>query len=191
MWRKKKLTYEICIPPINKPVSSMNSRETKEYFDWFIEKIPERIQYLSEKIADDCKIKINLTDFTPESLVVIWRWFLDKAQTEKTDSNVLRLDMQTEYIVRDIGMFMGEFFNVRHAGIHWSYYKTPKADIFVNKPVLIGFKDNCVSPPFDAVFEPVHMVRVQATKIVLNKQNENDLLNLYNIWSEKIVKTDK
>ena len=41
-----------------------------------------------------------------ESLVVIWRWFLDKTKTEKTASNMLQLDMQTEYIVRDIGMFI-------------------------------------------------------------------------------------
>ena len=189
MWQRKDLTYDICIPPINKPSALLNSDETKKYFKWYIAKIPERLCYLSRKISEELGINESQISRFPESLVIVWKWFLSVAQTEKTVSNGLQLDMQTEYIIRDIGMYLGELFNSQYKSINWSYFETPKTDFFVNKPVLIGFKDNSVSPPFDAVFEPIHMVRVQACKILFNQQSNDDLLKLYYKWAEKVIET--
>jgi len=163
----------------------LNSDEAEDFFKWYIDKIPDRIRYLSEKCAGDLGINKDEISFSPESLIIVWKWFLNVADTEKTELNGLQLDLQTEYIVRDIGMFLGEMFNTNYKCINWSFFKSPKTDFFVNKPLLIGFKDNSVSPPFDAVFEPIHMVRVQACKILNNQQADNDLLNLYLGWAKK------
>lgn len=187
MWQRKNLSYDICIPPIDKPFSLLSSIEAKNYFDWYISKIPERISYLSGEISKAMKKDLDLIDFSPDSLEIIWRWFLGEAHTETSASNVLQLDMQTEYIIRDIGMYVGELFNSRYTGINWSYYETPKTDFFVNRPVLIGFKDKSVFPPFCTVFEPIYMVRVQACKILLNRQKKDDLLNLYNKWEKNLI----
>lgn len=188
MWKKKKLTYDICVPPISKPHDAFDSDETYDYFQWYINIIPERIDYLIKVCAKDLKIEENKIDFSAESLLLIWKWFLNIAKTEKNENGHLIMDLQTEYICRDIGMYFGEMFNTNFDSIYWSYYEAPRTDVFVNKPLLKGFKDNCVSPPFDAVFEPIHMVRVQACKILKNRQNVDDLLKIYNIWVEKIPK---
>ena len=186
MWKRKKMTYDICIPPVNKPYALLNSKEAEAYFKWYMDKIPARIRYLSGKCSDDLGINRDRINLSPESLVIIWKWFLNVAATENTEVNGLQFDLQTEYIVRDIGMFLGEMFRFNYESIKWSYFESPKTDFFVNKPLLIGFKDNSVFPPFDAVFEPIHMVRVQASKILNNQQKDNDLLKLYNKWSRKI-----
>ena len=186
MWQRKTITYNICIPPISKPFTSFSSDETKAFFKWYIDKIPERIRYLSKKCSDDLCINENKISLLPDSLVLLWKWFLNVANTEKSESNGLQLDLQTEYIIRDIGMFLGEVFNTNHKCIHWSYFEQPTTDLFVNRPLLTGFKDNSVSPPFDVFFEPVHMVRVQACKLLTDQQKEDDLLNLYKKWAQKI-----
>lgn len=187
MWQKKDLTYTICVPPISKPFESFNSAETKSYFDWYVNIIPDRIQYLTKVISDDLGTGNKFNILSPESLVQIWTWFLREAKIETTASDALHLDMQTEYIVRDIGMYVGEMFNSHYSCINWGYYEMPKTDFFVNRPLLIGFKDNSISPPFNMVFEPIHMIRVQACKLLSNRQKNDDLLKLYNKWAEKII----
>lgn len=185
-WQRKPLTYDICIPPISKPFDAFSSEEAKEFFDWYIGKIPERIQYLSNRCARDLGISVDRINLQPESLPLVWKWFLSVADTEKTESNELQLNLQTEYIIRDIGMYVGEMFHSNYRCIQWSYYETPKTDFFVNMPLLVGFEDDCVSPPFHAVFEPIHMVGVQACRILDNRQKEDDLLNMCKIWIQKI-----
>jgi len=187
MWQRKKIEYDICIPPISKPFALLSSDETKNYFNWYIDKIPERILYLSSIISKDFDTNESQINHSPESLDIVWKWFLGVANTETAESNGIQLDLQTEYIVRDIGMFLGELFNSRYKSIEWNYFEFPKTDFFVNKPILIGFEDNSVSPPFNAVFEPIHMVRIQACKILSNRQKDDDLIKLYNKWTQKIV----
>lgn len=187
MWQRKELIYDICIPPISKPFALLSSDETKEYYKWYIEKIPERIYYLSRMISKDLGTEGSPILLSPESLVMVWKWFLGVAKTEAGESGGWQLDLQTEYIIMDLGMFLGELFNSRYKSINWSYFESPKTDFFVNRPVLTGFVDNSVSPPFHAVFEPIHMVRVQACKILMNRQKDDDLLNVYEKWAKKIA----
>ena len=190
-WQRKKLTYDICIPPLKKNIALLNEKETKDYYDWYLKTISSRIDYLTDVCSEEMKISKKTIGFSPESLLIIWKWFLQKAETEKNDKGERQLDLQTEYIVRDIGMFVGELFCSIYDNIHWGYYMEPKTDFFVNRPLLMGFKDNCVSPPFDAVFEPIHMVGVQAAKILFNKSTDKDLYNVFAKWSEKAEGTQR
>lgn len=186
MWQRKVLEYDICIPPLSKPYALLSSEEASDYFKWYVDKIPERIVYLSKIVSQKMGNREDRILLSPESLVIVWKWFLSVAKTEMDESGHLQLDLQTEYIIRDIGMYLGELFNSRHESINWSYYETPKADFFVNRPVLTGFLDKSVSPPFQMVFEPIHMVRVQASRILTDRQKEDDLLRVYKNWEEKI-----
>ena len=187
MWKRKMIPYDICIPPIRKPFPLLNSEEVKEYFQWYIGKIPERIHYLSYMIAQDFGLNESQINLLPDSLIIVWKWFLGVANTEISDASGMQLDLQTEYIIRDIGMFLGELFHSQYKSISWSYFESPKTDLFVNKPILIGFQDNSVSPPYHAVFEPIHMVRTQACKVLSDRQSEYDLINLYRKWTSKIM----
>ena len=209
-WQQKTLNYDILVPPLTKPIETFSVSETATFFSWFQNQIPCRIDYLSRRCAEQLGIDKQNIDVSAESLLLIWKWFLEIAETERTPKQKLdrlisdysdrhyafseyllsqerdQFSLQTEYILRDIGMYVGEVFVRENPIIHWGYYTEPKTDISVNRPVLLGFKDFRFSPPFPTEFDPIHMVGVQAANIWDNTQNENDLKNLYQKWCKFI-----
>ena len=157
-WKKEKLHYEVLIPPIIKPFELLNGAEAKEYFNWYIEHIPERVNYLQTYS------KVEL-DYSMNSLIEIWKWFLKNASIEKTpqkrmkslmeelknspreiakgiiEENKRQFSLETEYIIRDIAMYFGEVCVKNHNSIYWGYHTDIKKDSFANKPILMGFED--------------------------------------------------
>lgn len=196
-WFLGKITYDILIPPLEKSIFQLTEREAADYYEWFIQNIPERIEYLSDRCTSDLSIRSNRMDLSPESLLLLWKWFRRKAETEtivrkietpaggQTKRKERQLTLQTKYILRDIGMYLGETFVENHEGIHWTYYTEPKGDFFVNHPVLMGFVDRTCDPPFEMYFEPIHMAGVQASKILTRESTDLDLLKLYQWWAER------
>ena len=191
-WNPEHLTYNICIPPITRNFCEMTHDETEAYFSWFMGVIPQRIAYLSETCAAQLKCDRSELDMSPTSLCVLWRWFLQVMEVEEAPNSTSsrpqkQLTLQTEYILRDMGMYLGETFVLNHKSLHWGYYETPRSDFFVNRPVITGFEDRRYTPPFKAVFEPINMVRVQALKSMSKPSNENDLIELFVNWEKYCV----
>ena len=195
--------YNFIIPSIKVPFAEMNSKQSKEYFDWFVNMAPQRGKYLFNYCIKKTGEVFNIWD--GESLRGIWKWFLNNAETEVTPIEQLRLfagkrsklpegfkdlvienskerfSLKTELLLMDIGMYVGTMFDV-NTKAYWGYYRKPKSDYYVNQPVLLGFEDRSFDPPFKMVFEPIHMVHVQAANIWDKTSSEDDLLNLYNQW---------
>lgn len=200
-WRFRKLKYDILIPQLDKNIFQLNEKEAAAYFAWYMEQVPERVAYVSQVCARELRIPVEKMDCSPESLLLLWKWFRRRAKTERVipeagkktgekfpDSiwkNDRQLTLETEYILRDIGMYLGETFRKNHPNIYWTYYTKPRRDFFVNHPLLKGFVDRTFGKPFEAAFEPIHMAGVQATKILKNTSKDTDLLNIYDIWAEK------
>lgn len=207
-WKKKKITYSILIPPLSKEIAKLNANEANNYFKWYQSKIQERIDYLSYFCIDYLNLKQEKLEFEPQSLLYIWECFLKVAEIETKSENVdinmkdykrksegvfgnddtRQLSLQTEYILRDIGMYVGELFVKYHPQIYWSFYTEPKTDFFVNQPLLLGFEDKEFTPPFQMEFEPIHMVGGKAANLLDGTQKKTDLLNLYRKWEEYIPK---
>lgn len=200
-WIKKPLNYEILVPPLEKPVDQLSRAEARQYFDWYLSKLEDRTDYLRDVTG------LPL-DHSPASLVPLWKWFLRHAEIEKTpparlaeleaqfagsplaatllEENARQLSLQTEYMIRDIGMYWGQVFVKNHPGIHWDFYTTPKRDMFVNRPLLMGFPNEIFPEKEGVPFEPVHMAGVQASKLFRGNQSKYDLIRVHNIWAEKI-----
>ena len=209
-WIKRKLDYEILIPPLTKPMSEFSSAETKTFFDWYMNEVPKRIEYVAVMCSKYLDINPSNMDLSPESLTHIWQWFLEIAEIERTPNSQLKhikeqykdfpfsfseylvneskeqFSLKTEYIIRDIGMYMGQVFVHNNPRIHWGYYEKPKTDFFVNVPLLLGFEDSSFTPPFKCGFEPIHMVGVQAAHIWDKTQKNEDLFLLYQHWMQMI-----
>ena len=103
------------------------------------------------------------------------------------------LDEPTERLHFDIGMFFGDQF-VKHypTELSWSYYLTPKRDIFVKAPVIIGFgkyqkKDGTIG---SNVAEPVHLVGSESRLIFQNKMSDDSLLVLGKVLMDKVYDFD-
>lgn len=202
-WKRKKLNYDILIPPIQKPFEQFNLNDTKVYFKWYMSQISCRIKYLQNYSNIDLNYKIN-------SLIDIWKWFLSVAQIEKTpkikmdeikvqlkfqpkeitdavlNEQSKQFTLETEYIIRDIAMYFGELYVKNNPSIYWGYETDVKNNSFANMPVLMGFEDRDFNPPFRVSFEPIEMIHIQACNIFDNSQNDEDILNLYNTWQKMV-----
>lgn len=202
-FRKKKLDYDIFIPPYNKEFNKMTKDEANEYFEWYKDNINNRITYLQSY----SNLKL---DYSVESLVDIWGWFLKNAEIEKTpfirlmelrkqlkgqpkeikkdiiNEQKYQLSLQTEYIIRDIAMYFGEVYIKNNNSIYWGYHTNIHADSFANMPVLMGFEDRDFTPPFKAYFELNFEIRNVAYNIFDGDQKDTDLLDAYNRWKRMV-----
>ena len=202
-WHFRKLTYDILVPNLEKSIFKLNEDETSAYFEWFMNQVPQRVAYVSKVCAKELRIPLDYMDCSPKSLLLLWKWFRRRARTESvilastntkhpnypngTFCKNRQLTLETEYIIRDVGMYLGETFRKNHPQIYWTYYTKPKRSFFVNHPLLRGFVDMTTGIPFNAEFEPIHMTGIQARKLLNNKSKDTDLFDIYTIWSNKIV----
>lgn len=202
-WEKNKLTYDLLIPPINKPFEAFSKHEAENYFRWYIGKLNERVVYLQEFSG------VSL-DYSVDSLNDIWAWFLKNAEIEKTPKEKLceikkqlkkqpneirnvvlkeqseQFSLQTEYIIRDIAMYFGEVFVKNNSSISWGYHCDIKKDSFANMPLLVGFEDRNFNPPFKAELEPCFFVRRVACNIFDGDQKKDDLSDIYETWQRMV-----
>lgn len=205
---KNGTTYEPLILPFNKSPEQFTDNEAVEYFDWFISNIDERSDYLRRIVAESLSISINHLDYTASSLVPIWKWFLSVAEIRKTSmwdqmrfawslrgntasfikamtaGNNTELSILTEYILRDIGMYISKVLMLPNATLRWTIFHEPKSDANVNIPLISGFVDN--NPdypmPFYPLLDPVDLARTPAMKLFEGTASEVDLMNRCNEW---------
>ena len=176
------MEYEILVPPLDKYIHLLNDAEAQAHFEWFISKLDERVEYLRQFT----KLKL---DYSPDSLVDIWAWFLKRAKLEKTPEarlqeiekqlmvaqnpltkeilaeNNVQFTLVTEYIMRDVGMYFGQVFVKNHPTIYWSYEKGAEHYVFANHPALYGFPNEIFPEKAGVPLVPIHMVRVQACRL--------------------------
>lgn len=120
---KQDFLYDYAIPPYGFDYQTMTKKEAEEHFNWFLAEIPNRINYLESF----CGNKVNL-DFSYESLIDLWKFFLSVGRTEPIPKDELKelrtqfkafgddfvgteqLSVSTEYLVRDIGIYLSEVY---------------------------------------------------------------------------------
>lgn len=202
-WKKKKLEYDILIPPLEKAFEKFSLEEAEAYFVWYLDKIDSRVKYL-EKFSS-----VSL-DYSVNSLNNLWGWFLKNAEIEKTpeiqlkelrkqlkgqpkeiiddiiDEQSVQFSLQTEYIIRDIAMYFGEVCIKNNSAISWGYHTNIKEDSFANMPVLMGFEDRDFNPPFNAYFELNFIIRGLASNIFDGDQKRSDLVDMYKKWQRMV-----
>lgn len=197
--------YLPLIPPIPLHYDSWSKKQADEYLMWFTSNVPERAKYILN-FAGYATCDEPFCNHSSEVLFYIWKWLLSVACIEQVPKSILdkqkvewalfgnsfvsdiRLDILTEYVLRDIAMLVSYIFTLNYDGLYWGYDTKAKNYAFRNHPVLKGFLDTRYKKPFQAVFEPVHMVGVQASKILKHTAKETDLLCMYNYWANLIPK---
>lgn len=192
--------YDILVPPFPLEYDEWSQKRAEEYLEWYVAHIPERVKYLSQKAG----VQITGERIPPETLIDIWAWFFQNAEIEKTPKKELekqrvafgqfgesfiaktRYTVRSEYILRDIAMYLSAVFTTNHPVIHWDIIRKPKRDIFYHQPVLKGFLDTRYEKPFESTFQPDHMVHIQAVGFRKGNGSSSDLLNLYRLWEQDI-----
>lgn len=192
--------YDLLVPPLGLDFYKMSPKQAKENFNWYMSKIPERMVYLRNRCAKDLKIPLGMLDYSPESLIIIWRWFLSVALLEKTPKveldkmieaseifgesyiNREQFTVATQFIMRDIGMYIGQVFVTNNAQLSWSFYVKPKNEINANQPVMVGFYYKDQNTEGEVKINPMNFVLGAAANIFNYKQNEKDVYDQYMKW---------
>ncbi len=193
--------YDLLVPPFG-PIHKLTPKKAQLYFEWFLEHIPERMEYFRNRCASDLGIPVSQLDYSLESMKPVWKWFLQTARTEMPTGEELEQQQKraallgpscihevftvaTEFIIRDIGMYVSQFWMRNYKGLEWTYYTKPKSDVHVNQAIITGFlypSSNPSNPPSIMQFEPNHMVYVQAAKLLLHEESIADLHKVCAQW---------
>ena len=127
-------------------------------------------------------------DKTPESeLDKIRKGLLGQPQSfidHMVEMARVELSIRTEYILRDIGMYIGKMFISNYESLKWTIRYKPKSYIYVNVPIIVGFVDDKPEypKPFHPDLEPIDLARTPAMKIFDGTQKENDLYERCREW---------
>lgn len=188
------MNYNLLEPPFNiKPFREMNKSEAQIHFDWYIQQIPKRIQMLSDAFELTGGGNKEDLDYSPESLVKVWNWFIQNAEIlRKTKEEIAletkslpilaRNDISTNKIstgwlsvAMDIALYFAKCIIYNYDQIKWGILTKPKDLAYVNKPVLMGFKAKIE-------LDVSGVINNQVIKVVNGEKNPNTLLGLYKTW---------
>lgn len=201
---KRDVKYHLLVYPSGIVPQNMTPEQGEEYCNWFISKIPERMEYFRRRCALDQFLSPDVLDYSPESLLIVWRWFLKIARTEKTPKETRRqmapqakvfgdsyipqrvLSVATEFILHDIAMYVGECFVHNRPSLRWCYVPQVDNCVYRNQPAISTFHivmDICgTRMEGNDNFFPIHMVGVQAAGILHGTEKEADLYNIFMKW---------
>ena len=191
------IKYPLMIPPVEKSFRDFTKADAKMFFDWYVAQSEERINQLQHYIARTNPQEIIL-DGTSESLVPLWSWYEDQIKTEKKTgeelkaeldgrpewlhSEILKTDwkftIMTYALAIDISFYLAKVFIINHNSIRWGFLTKPKSLSSVNRPVLLGFKNNLD-------LDPREIVIVCCRKSVEEKKRTR-LFDIYRIWEQYI-----
>ncbi len=189
----KDIKYDLLVSPFGYDYYNMTKKQAAMNFEWFLAVIPQRMEYFRNRCAADLHIPVDLLDFSPQSLKLVWRWFLQTARMEKTpkdtlekmeegakvfgDSfiNKMQFTVVTQFIMKDIAMYVGQSFVSNYSRLHWSYYTKPKNEISAKQPIIAGFyiKDSLAEG--DMTVNPLFIVEGAATNFYSQSQSETDI----------------
>ena len=191
------MAYNIIKPPFTLDFYEMPKKELKEYFRWFQEVIPDRINGLARTVKESPGFENWQPDYTPISLISLGEWMSTQVQTRERSEEELEqkrqeighaahpveipkweLTNQTFSLAMDIGMYLSQVFLRNHPSLKWDQLFSSKRDMDYGQPVLVGFGR--------APFNPVQMTVTQAYALVHKTRSGKGLRELYDIWSRKI-----
>jgi hypothetical protein len=186
------MSYNIIQPPYSLNFRSMTEEEIESYFQWFIERIPDRVAELTRAINESSGL-IWIPDLTRNSLEALSTWFVDQVEVrERTpreiaevhrkaplaDSISMELTNRTFSICVDTGMYFGESIRLRVPGSDWRLILDDKVFADYGQPVLVGRGP--------VPLNPVRVVMNWAYGVSQRNRGSERLTQLFDWWVERL-----
>jgi hypothetical protein len=188
------MTYATIQPPFTLKFREMSKKELKDYFAWFQNILPQRLDELMNAVQQTPGFESWQADFTPASLDLLGDWFATQVESRPRTNDEIQdikgrlsfpievpeeeLSNQTFSLTMDIGMYLSRVFLNNYAELRWDQIFGNKKDVDYGQPVLVGF---------GAVqFNPVWMLVTLAYGIVSKRKTGKSLRDLYDIWAKMI-----
>lgn len=195
---REDVPYDLAVPPFGLDFYHMTVKQAKENYRWFLSNIPDRMAYFRNRCASDLKIPEDSLDYSAASLIPVWRWFLQTARIEKTPREELermkegaktfgeswinreQFTVATRFIMRDVGIYVGECFVRNHPQLQWAYNDKPKNYVDGRQPVISGFRfrgDD--GSEGDMVVNPIRLVEGAGAEFFSGMPKETDLFDCF------------
>jgi len=188
------MTYAIIQPPFTLNFREMSKKELKDYFAWFQDVLPQRLDELSRAVQKTPGFETWQADFTPASLELLGRWFATQVETRpRTQDEIQEIESRLLFPIEvsgedltnrtfsfavDTGMYLSQVFLKNHASLRWDQPFGNKKFVDYGQPVLEGFGA--------APFNPARMLVTLAYGIFGKRKDGSSLRNLYDIWAKMI-----
>ena len=192
------MEYPLMSPPFELlDFSEMKDKDAKVHLNWYIGQIPIRIELLSKAYKKIGGGEAEDLDFSKNSLVKLWSWYINNAEIAskssqelekeyasanvmtKTNINTIKVKVGWMAIANDISIYFAQCMINNNSQLEWGYVSKPKSLSYVNKPIIKGFKNNIEMDATNLIF-------VQTRKILKGVKDENALEKLFENWQNKI-----
>ncbi|MBI1220569.1 MAG: hypothetical protein GC186_18715 [Rhodobacteraceae bacterium] len=189
------MQYEVISPPFTLKFDRMSKAELREYFSWFMDARPNRIDILAREVRRHIGFSTWQPDASPESLGPLGKWFAQNVETRRKSLEEIaefsshgasliaapdtELTNHTFSIAIDSGMYLSEVLLERNPDLRWGQDLIRKKSIDYGQPVLVGFGR--------AVFNPTRMMITAAYGIARRTEDGSVLERIYEIWSTKMI----
>lgn len=192
------MEYSLMTPPFKmKDFEKMSDKEAREHFEWYLSEISVRLDLLESAINSLKSLDRVKLDFSRESLLIVWDWYLENVQivqkseeayqNELLNSNSMTKDfIKREEIPKgwlsvamDISIYFSECLVKNQEHLNWGIVTKPKSLACVNKPVIVGFKN-------DMKLDATNLLFVLTRKILKGDKKRDALIKLYDNWLNQI-----
>jgi len=186
------MIYNVIQPPFTLKFREMSKKDLKDYYLWFLNMIPERINELANAVRETPGFEAWQPDYTPESLDILGNWLAVHVETRpRTQEEVdefkrnapypidipaEELTNQTFSLAIDSGMYISQVFLRNHPSVRWNQEFGNKRYIDYGQPVLVDFGPSG--------FNPVRMMVTHAFGLAGKRRTGKDLREVYDIWSK-------
>lgn len=146
--------YSTIQPPFTLKFREMSKKELREYYKWFMEVMPERINMLSRVVKSTPGFEDWRPDYAPASLDGLGVWLATQVET-RSRTNEERQELRgssrnpievpdydltnrTFSLAMDVGMYLSQVFLRNHPSLKWGQPFGSKSFIDYGRPVLVG-----------------------------------------------------
>ena len=188
------MTYATIQPPFTLKFREMSKKELKDYFAWFQNTLPQRLDVLTDAVKQTPGFETWQADSTPESLELLGNWFAMQVETRpRTDDEIQEIKDRSTYPIEipedeltnrtfslaiDVGMYLSQVFLKNYPALQWDQPFGSKKFVDYGQPVLVGFGA--------APFNPVGMLVTRAYGVASKSGTGKSLRELYDIWAKMI-----
>jgi hypothetical protein len=188
------MPYTTIQPPFTFKFREMSKTELRDYYKWYHDVMPQRIDILASAIKDTPGYEHWKPDHSPASLVMLGKWLASQVEKRpRTTTEVNEISARSPYpidiadweltnrpfsLAIDVGMYFSQVLLRNFPSLRWEQPFGSKKFIDYGQPVLTGF-----GPMF---FNPVQIMVTLAYGLAKEKHRGERLAELYGVWAKMV-----
>jgi hypothetical protein len=171
--------YPLFVPPehlVKKHPKEWSSEEAKEYKEWLLEVLDERVKYLIDTLGN------FPSDALEDYLIMIGEQVVELLLSNdfsEAGQNGRKLNNRGYALAADMGLLVAKFLLEKHKNnVYWEIIKKPKTELSYNLPVLKGFRFNYL--------DPISGSTAEASAILRGQRGADAWKKIFLFWSERV-----